>query len=98
MQNFTEMPYGYRWMTEDEIDEYNNATERERVGWMRPHYIGVVTTCLNPEGQPVVQWDCMIEFGMNHDHDPVECERIMADMNPDYGVSEHYNNGLKEHY
>jgi hypothetical protein len=25
----------------------------------------------------------MIEFGMDHDHDPVECESIIADMNPE---------------
>lgn len=25
-----------------------------------------------------VPWDCMVEFGMEHDHDPEKCEQRMA--------------------
>lgn len=87
MNTFDSMPHGYRWMTGDEIEQYNETPERRRCGWMRDEHIGLVTTCLNPVGDPVVKWDCMIEFGMDHDHDPTVCERIMADMNPDYSYA-----------
>ena len=98
MNTFNDIPHGYRWMTEDEIEQYNATPESRRYGWMSNEHIGLVSTCLSPAGQPVVKWDCMIEFGMDHSHDPVECERIMADMNTDYDVSEHYHDGIKEYY
>lgn len=79
MRTFADMPFGYRWMTSEEIADYN-AAESHRWGWMRDEYVGIVTTCLAPSGQPIVKWDCMIEFGMDHDHDSVECERLMAEM------------------
>lgn len=97
MQFFAETPHGYRWFTDDEIREYNETPADRRIGWMSDEYVGLVVL-RNAPSRLVRQWDCMIEFGMDHDHDPVECERIMADMNPDYGVSEHYNNGAKEYY
>lgn len=107
MQTFAEMPYGYRWMTYDEKTEYAMADANERQwGWKNAEYVGVVvpTPKSNIAGY-VRQWDCMIEFGLNHEHDPVECERIMADMNtsyPDetdysdwYGGEQGYNVGLR---
>lgn len=96
----SDMPYGYRWLTDDEQEQLAalDADER-RWGWMRDEYHSTL------DGKPIIQWDCMIEFGMDHDHDAVECERIMADMNapaPDemdysgwYGGERGYNDGLR---
>ena len=90
LTTFTSMPDGYRWMTDEEITEYN-ATTDHRWGWMRDEYIGLVTTCLSPAGQPVVQWDCMIEFGLDHDHDAVECERHVLSMSDNFMPDDRFN-------
>lgn len=107
METFTEMPYGYRWLTSEEKEELACLDPGERRwGWTNEEYFGVIvpTSDSNLAGY-IRQWDCMIEFGMDHDHDPVECERIMADMNheiPDdrdysgwYGGERGYNDGLR---
>ena len=99
MQTFTEMPYGYRWFTNDERDEYFLADSHD-VGWMRPEYVGVVV----PHADSIVagyirQWNCMIEFGLDHVHDAYECENTMYLMNAnseyDY-YAEAYNRELEE--
>lgn len=74
-----EMPYGYRHLTGDEYAEYMFADDF-RFGWLNHVEI---------HGSPVVEehyirpWDCMIEFGMDHDHDPAECESMMHRMTVD---------------
>lgn len=105
MQTFTEMPYGYRWMTVEEYAEYDEAVQAggRLWGWMKDEHVGRATD--GGVTGLVVQWDCMIEFGMDHDHDAVECEQHMALMNepiPDmtdysgwYGCEQGYNDGLR---
>ena len=103
MKHFTEMPYGYRWMTEVELEEYHALDDDEpRWGWMRDEYIGLI-----PGSGMIVQWDCMIEFGLDHEHDATECERTMAMMSDPlgdyddrdysgwYGGERGYNDGLR---
>lgn len=85
-----DMPYGYRWIAKSDFDE-------------RSEY--ALSKCKPFMGGTIIPWDCMIEFGMDHDHDPEKCERIMADMNPEpyddtdysgwYGGERGYNDGLR---
>lgn len=78
MQTFTDMPDGYRWMTVEEFDEYDQSTEEERRwGWKRDESVGRVTGEVTGL---VRQWDCMVEFGLDHEHDAEECERTMVYM------------------
>lgn len=98
MQVFYSMPDGYRWLTDAEYDELWSTHPKDYVGWM--NHVAVKKTDIgdNTAGY-IVPWDCMIEFGMDHNHDAVECERVLADMNPAHSVSEHYDNyGIKEYY
>lgn len=94
MQTFATMPHGYRWLTQEEADEYAD-TDDHRWGWMK--YVAICTNTFGVQ-EYTRPWDCMIEFGMDHDHSETACAIALADMNPDYGVSEHYNNGVKEYY
>lgn len=97
MQTFTEMPYGYRWMTTEELVEFHDTPKEDRFGWMNHVEIALIGQANS--GDYIVPWDCMIEFGMDHNHDPVECERILADMNPEFNLSEHYDGyGNKEYF
>ena len=64
----SELPFGYRWALEEDL----NRRDGINVPMFGSLNIGFA-----------VPWDCMVEFGMDHDHDPVECERILADMNPE---------------
>jgi hypothetical protein len=80
MKVFYEMPYGYRHLTDDELDEFVTLDEDQpRWGWLG--HVAKFSTLLGT--RYIRPWDCMIEFGMSHDHDPEECERIMADMSSD---------------
>lgn len=60
------MPFGYRW------------AQREDMEWVSDHPDWFMTI---DDGTALpglaVKWDCMIEFGMDHDHDPEECESRM---------------------
>lgn len=98
MQTFNEVPHGYRWLTDAEWNEFFCTDEDDRFGWMNYVAVKCPVSGSNTAGY-IVPWDCIIEFGMDHDHDPVECERILADMNPEFGVHEHYDGyGNKEYY
>lgn len=92
------MPYGYRWATADEVEEFLNSDRRW--GKMREEYwvqVRVGGTDDEPWTDLAIQWDCMIEFGLDHDHDAVECERLMAMMNdPMDGYDDFYNRELEE--
>jgi hypothetical protein len=54
----TTLPYGYRWAT---IEDYDWTMDH-------PEWFELVR---NDSDNYViaVMWDCMIEFGMDHDHD-----------------------------
>ena len=75
MKTYETMPYGFRWLTADEVDEYN-GTDDHRWGWMK--YVAVKATTRDDNTAGYIRpWDCMIEFGMDHEHVPSECERMM---------------------
>ena len=59
-----QMPHGYRWIVEEDFDR-----SEEVQALFRPFM-----------GGTIVPWDCMVEFGFDHDHDPQECEQLLADM------------------
>lgn len=70
----SQLPYGYRWAVDDEEDYRTDTILVHREG----------RDCLYEDTASVaVPWDCMVEFGFLHDHDPVDCERRMFDRNYD---------------
>ena len=66
------MPHGYRWIVEEDFDR----SEAEQ-SLFRPH-----------DGGTIVPWDCMVEFGFDHDHDAEKCEQRIARL----GYQEDFDN------
>lgn len=74
MKTYETMPYGFRWLCADEIEQFNSTPENRRCGWM--NYLAICTNTFNV-WEYIRPWDCMIEFGMDHEHDPAACEHMM---------------------
>ena len=86
-----EMPYGYRWALPDEVESVTSG-DQHLAQFMVQVIVG--GTEEEPETDLAIQWDCMIEFGMDHDHDPEDCEynvSLLTEMPDERDYSDWYD-------
>lgn len=92
------MPKGYRWATAEEA-EYSTSSDFHLSNYMVQVRVG--GTDDEPQTDLAIMWDCMIEFGEDHDHDPEQCEYLISLMNEgmpddrDYSGWYDYDAGLR---
>jgi len=100
-----EMPEGYRWATADEVENYRGLPENDIIRVNLHESMVQVRSGMPNFTSYARKWDCLNEFG-EHEHDPEECERIIAGMDSDeyyddrdysgwYGEERGYQDGLR---
>lgn len=92
------MPYGYKWAEPEEVEAVTSG-DMHLARYMVQVIVG--GTKDEPQTDLAIQWDCVIEFGMDHDHDPETCEYNVSLLTPempdeaDYSGWYDYDAGLR---
>lgn len=79
----TDLPYGYRWALEEDMDRDDAIVVMRTVDAS-----GIPYT--QDEADLAVPWDCMVKFGFGHDHDAEVCEAKMFATHDRAWTSDHW--------